>query len=392
MLALLALASSLATAPCNTPADVAQVHAAQARLFAIPTEMDDLPIDAPPTAQTGVPAIREALAAAITSYMQCSASNVSDPHILQQKIATLLAANVPKSLTEQHNGYPDHTYGDDLTVDVKPINPNATDIAIDTSFSIGCGDDHTLLVFHRTADGWHRTLNWHSDKYTKPSDAFGDLFLYANTPGPNGSTLIAVAHGHPWCTSRFSFFDVDLLQPATPNAAQQVLAHTSAAYSRGDTTPTLKPWAQGVTLRLDASSRDLEIVFTVIGVFRYRTVDGKLKRLPVANNARDFVDSWLDEPWPLPPGWSAPGTDLQAIHDHFDFSKNPHAPSLNYGATRACTANPQHFQIEIDPTDGAHDLPALYAQVRQNIGSFTMLAFTTKPDPTCTGPDLSKKR
>jgi hypothetical protein len=392
MFALLALASSIATASCSTPANVAQVRAAQARLFAIPTDTDDLPTDAPPTAQTSVPAMREALAAAITSYMQCSAGNISNTQVLQQNVATLLTANAPKSPTKQHNGYPDHTYGDDLTVDVKPMNANSRDIAIDTSFSTGCGNDHILLLFQRTTDGWQRTLDWHSDKYTKPSDAFGDFFLYTNAPGPGGSTLIAIAHGHPWCTSRFSGFDMDLLQPATSSSGQQVLAHTSAGYSRGDTTPTLKPGAQGVTLRLDDSSRDLENAFTFIGVFRYRTMDGKLQRLPVATNARDFVDSWLDEPWPLPPDWSAPGSNLQAMHDHFDFSKNQNAPSINYGPTHACAADPQHFQIEIDPTDGAHDFPAIYAQVRQNTGSFTMLAFTTKSDPTCTGPDLLKKR
>jgi len=34
----------------------------------------------------------------------------------------------------------------------------------------------------------------------------------------------------------------------------------------------------------------------------------------------------------------------------------------------------------------------LYARVRQGPNSFIMLSIISKPDPTCTGPDLMKPR
>jgi len=37
------------------------------------------------------------------------------------------------------------------------------------------------------------------------------------------------------------------------------------------------------------------------------------------------------------------------------------------------------------------ELAPIFAQVRQNTNSFTMLSIADKPDPTCTGPDLMKK-
>ncbi len=390
MIALLTLASALSTPVCNTANLVQRVHMVQASLFSIHESPDDMPTDAPPSAQHGVPELRTALSAAITSYVQCDATGITDPVPLQSGLAAALGANRPVSAVEQQRAYPEHTYGDDLTIQVKRFRGRENTIAIDASFSVGCGEDNILLLFRRESDHWFRMLDWHSDKYTKSSDAFGDFFVYTTAPGSNGTELVAIAHGHPWCTSRLSFFDLDLLQPATSQTPQRLIAHTGSDYSRGDTAPTLKPFADGISLRLEASSRDLENAFTYIGVFRYKTTSNTLDRQPVANNARDFVDSWLDEPWPVAESWSAqPAKDLHLVHDRFDYSigsKEKNVPSINYGPLRACS-DANKFQLEIRLDDDSD----LYAQVRQNTGSFTMLAITPKPDPSCSGPDLKAK-
>ncbi len=390
MFALLALSTILATPACNTKNLVQQVHTTQTSLFSIHDSPDDLPIDAPPLAQHGVPELRIAISTAITSYMQCDAAGITDPASLQSGLAAELNANRPVSAVEQQRGYSEHLYGDDLKIQVEHFRGRDNTIVVDASFSIACGEDNILLLFKRESDHWFRLLDWHSDKYTKPSDAFGDLFLYTSAPGANGTELIAVAHGHPWCTSRFSFFDLDLLLPATSQTPQKHIASIKNDYSRGDTDGTLKPSTDGITLRLDASSRDLEGVFTYIGVFRYKTTSNTLERMPVANNARDFVDSWLDESWSVADRWSAqPSQDLHLVHDRFDYSigsKDKNVPNINYGPVRACSDS-NKFQIETQLDDDSH----LYAQIRQNSGSFTMLAITSKPDPACTGPDLMAK-
>lgn len=394
MLALFALASALSIPICNTENLAQHVRAAQASLFSIRDSPDDLPIDAPPLAQHGVPELRAAISTAVTGYMQCDAAGITDPAFLQSGLAAALNANRPVSAVEQQHGYPEHTYGDDLKIQVVRFRGRDNTIAVDASFSIACGEDNILLLFKRESDHWFRMLDWHSDKYTKPSDAFGNFFLYTSAPGANGTDLIAVAHGHPWCTSRFSFFDLDLLQPATPQTPQKHMANTKSDYSRGDTDGTLKPATDGITLRLDASSRDLEGVFTFIGVFRYKTTLNTLERMPVANNARDFVDSWLDESWSVADRWSAqPSQNLHLVHDRFDYSigsKDKNVPNISYGPVRACS-DANKFQVEMVLDETKQSSPRLYAQVRQNVGSFTMLAITSPPDPTCTGPDLMAK-
>src|ERR1700722_6330862 len=168
MLNLLVLASALIAPVCDTANLVQHVQTVRTSLFSIQESPDDLPIDAPPLAQRGVPELRTALSTAITSYMQCEAAATTDLESLQSGLAKLLNANHPESAAEQQRGYPDHTYGDDLKISVQAFRSNGN-IAVDANFSTGCGQDHVLLLFNRQSDHWFRTLDWHSEKYTKPS-------------------------------------------------------------------------------------------------------------------------------------------------------------------------------------------------------------------------------
>lgn len=405
--ALILLPFIIATAHAQTPCpsgDAARAAmlplALQNKLLAHTVAKDDFELDAPADVSQDIVMLRKTLDVATQAFFHCEAGNDTDPASLQSRLAAFLHAE------RSHQPNPDspaayaHPYGADLTVTISPAPSFPNSLYIDLTFGVECGDDSLLFLYTREDNQWRQRLRWYSDKYTKPSDAFGDFLLYTAAPGPDSTRpLIAVAHGTPWCTSRFSGFKMALLQPSSPGSPQKLLADIDAGYSRGDTTPTLKPYSEGVTLRLDASSRDLDNVFTYIGVFRYRTTSGSLERLPVANNARDFVDSWLNEDWPTASRWSESPTDtLKAAYERFQYhgDVNKDVPTLHYGAVPACTVSTSQFQVQLELSHWINrlqqPLPPRFAQVRQNPDSFTMLAITDKPDPACTGPDIMKKR
>lgn len=358
---------------------------------------NDVELEAPADVGRDIVMLRKTLDIATQAFFRCEAKSESGPASLKSGLATFLHADRSKRAEIS-----DEVYGANLTVEVENAKGLRDSVFVVLTFGIECGDDSLLLLFTRDGEHWRERLHWYADKYTAPSDAFGDFLLYTAAPGPNNEPVVAVAHGTPWCTSRYSGFKFDLIKPGDAGSPQKVLASSQNAYSRGDTTPTLKPYSEGVTLRLDSSSADLEGVFTYLGVFRYRTIDGGLVRLPVAGNVRDFVDSWLAESWDVAAKWSAdPNANLKAAHERFAYhgDANKDVPRINFGPVRACFSSTSHFQTEIDLTD-MHNvggkpeeftLPPMYAHVRQNSDSFTMLSVNEKPDANCTGPSLMKK-
>ncbi len=403
MLLLTASARAQTCAPNAPQQSLAEVHALQAKLFAIPETKESMPVDAPPAARSGVPSLLNALVSTVQDYMHCNASSNAVPRQVERHLAFLLGANRPASATQQRNGYPDHIYGDSLTVHVDSLSSKPDALAVDLSFSVGCGDNHVLLVFRRTKHAWQQSLDWHSNKYTQPSDAFGDFFVYGLVPGPGHDPLIAVAYGTPWCTSRESRFHVDLLRPADEHLSQASLAHLDEGYSRFEhMPPALKHTSDGFQMRVWDDSLDFETLFTRPRIYRFRTTGNKLERLqPIADNARDFVDAWLQSPWIDSQKWTEePTQSLHSTRDRFDYLQSKNRPQIQYGPVRACSSGNHNFQIEIDlaefidtatATSVSRDLPPLFARVRQNQNSFTMIAIDSRPDPACTGADLMKK-
>ena len=139
--------------------------------------------------------------------------------------------------------------------------------------------------------GWRQVLKWQSEKYSEVNDAFGDFFEYSIAPlSSSGQWAVAVAHGHPWCTSRWSGFDIDIIAPVHHAAPQRVLFHKNYGYSR-EADPVMEAKADGFELRLKIGMMDG--ITTRLGIYRYRTIGNVQRIQPVAMNGRDFVDEWL---------------------------------------------------------------------------------------------------
>ncbi|HEX9198558.1 MAG TPA: hypothetical protein VF865_03300 [Acidobacteriaceae bacterium] len=233
LLPILLFASAHAQSPCP-PGDAAREAmlplGLQNNLLAHKIAGDDFELDAPADVSRDIVMLRKTLDVATQAFFHCEAGDDSDPGSLQSKLSAFL--HVKRSQHDESHDRADGIYGANLRIKVDTAKGLSNSVFVTLTFGIECGDDNILLLFTKETDQWRERLHWYSDKYTKPSDAFGDLYLYSSVTGQDSTPLVAIAHGHPWCTSRWSGFDIDLLRPATKLTSQVMLDHFSAGYDR----------------------------------------------------------------------------------------------------------------------------------------------------------------
>lgn len=344
-----------------------------------------------PQMDAGVPAsikpllheFKQVLLRTVDTALTC---NNPDPTQIEPGLVALLHANQPEKpfvkAANQDDDKPDlGDYGDNLTLKVAPIIRQPGLYSIQLTSSISCGSDSMLLLYRRTAQGYRRELAWFNPDLNSSADAYGDLYEWSLVPGPDGSTLFAGIHGTPYCTSRMSGFKLDLISLATSNSPQKHLAHEEHYYSRDSDRPTnFHETSDGFEFHVDADSLDFTQLFTRPRVYRFRTTEGRLSRIqPIADNARDFVDAWLQLPWSEAAHWTA-GRQLQTFHDS--------TKGATYGPVRACGGN--LYQVQLGPGDGASsdEQPVYYVEVKRSLSAFTVMAAPTKANPACKGPNL----
>ncbi|MGO8756895.1 MAG: hypothetical protein ACLQG3_02110 [Terracidiphilus sp.] len=405
LLLLLAFPAALAAQPCAQPdlkAAVQQVKAVQSRLLAFKLE-DEMDEDVPAPLQNQIGDFKDALAALADAAVACAPAN-ADPKSLETTLAKLLDANQPEVEEVYDPNKPprlDQVYGSGLKVKVsRPANQPQI-LLVELNFGIGCGFDSILLAYEQSGGAWKQVLRWESPAYDSVDAAFGDFFDYQVLPRAGAKDgLIAVAHGHPWCTSNLSAFDIDLLEPSADATPQQALFHKDLDYRR-DTDSVMKPEPGGFELRMTGSSIDPNIVMRPV-IYRFQLEGSQLVRVqPIADNGRDFVDEWLESQWDDASRWSAASglQQLEQVHGKIMALQDPNAkesPLLAFGPVRGCTDAKAHYQVELDEEwvdDKGNSRPdsPTYFQIEEGNNSFTMLSATASADPRCTGPDIMAK-
>jgi hypothetical protein len=375
--------------------DVAKVKAVQAELLATKVGDHGMDTTVPPVLQKQIRALKDALAVLIDGQMRCEAGEAPDAATLERSLAERLGANKPEHTREASAGeWPevmDGIYGNNLWIGVQRPKNMPRLIALKVSFNIDCSSDSMLLIYEQKNGTWQQALRWQSGDYEEISGAFGDFFEYAVVPQGSNAWAVAVAHGHPWCTSRMSGFDIDVVRPiGTENP--QVLFHKNDSYSRFNIDPVMKATRDGFDLRLERDALDMDFM-TRPGIFRYRVSEKKVERTqPIAMNGRDFVDEWLQIEWADAAKWCAAGSieSLRRIHAENAKLFDPKAsswPELTYGSVRGCSDDPKHYQVEVQMDPGT----PTYFQIRQGENSFTMLSASRTPNSRCKGPDIMKK-
>jgi len=361
-------------------------------------EAEEMDTGVPIAIQQHIHALKDAIAGTTDVYVTCQQDRTMDAKALESRLAQLLGANRPEP-TDSHPA-PEYgvkekdIYGAVLKVEVRPPVESLNLIGIEISFGVMCGRDTMLFIFEWQNGTWKRAILWRSADYDTVAGAFGDFFEYLVLPrGAPDDWVVAVAHGHPWCTSRWSGLSLDLIEPRRGDGSKQrVLMHRTAGYDRAPDSekdaPLLKNEPDGFELRV----RDLSLdVFSKTVIYRYKlTADGARRIQPIAMNGRDFVDVWIESDWEEAKDWSASsGRDqLRVEHEELrSLNLGANAASVSFGAVRACSEDRKGFQVELDRQGGA----PTFIQIEEGQNSFTVLESSSVPNSHCASPDLMNK-
>jgi hypothetical protein len=392
--------------PCTQAklqSNVQRVKTVQSQLiaFRIHDEMDE---EVPAPLQSMIHAFKDSLAELADAALHC-ASISPEPKGFESTLAALLNANKPVQQQVYDPRKPpqrDQIYGVDLHVKVTTTGGPPQLVLVEFNFGVACGYDSILLAYEVHSGAWQRILRWQSPEYSEVSGAFGDFFEFVLlAPTDSDGWRAVIAHGHPWCTSRWSAFDLDVVQPASVGTTQRVLQHLNKGYVRFEIEPTLKIVPDGFQIRVQTGMIDPDIKTRVV-IYRYRVSGTEIKRVqPIANNGRDFVDEWLDSPWEESALWSATENleELKATHTRIEADRSSSAENSSlrtYGPVRACSDARMHFQVELNAefVSEGKSIPdgSTYFQIQEGKNSFTLLSASDQPDARCAGPDIMAKK
>ncbi|KVG66138.1 hypothetical protein [Burkholderia pseudomultivorans] len=339
-------------------------------------------VDVSPPLRDALRAYKQALVGALDARLACSDENV-EPAALQRTLAAALG--MPAQRTEPKTG--ESAFGRNPDIGVVRDGTSRPLLFVRTGFDIPCGDDNLLTAYAWENGGWRRVLRWQAGDYKDIGGAYGGVFRFAALPGGQ----VAVIHGTPWCSSRWSRFGVDVIAPADGAAAQRTLFHAEHGYVIDDNAIRFKVRPDGFELRATVGSLDTEVM-TRPGIFRYRVDGDTVHRVqPVSVNGRDFVDEWLKTDDALAREWSEPSAAAAALKARQSFNTDMKAPDIGfaYGPVRGCSDSKDRYQVELDLTGKTGETVAKrYALIRQERNGFTMLGLRNAAEPACRGANL----
>ena len=405
-----------ACVPGAIPAAGARVQAVVAELRKNQLAADAMETYVSPEIADQMTRLKEALSEASDAALACEKPSVDASRLRKSLIRALHATQPmpedPNTLSKDDPRYKEDegTYGHNLQVEVRRPAGFAGLLEVQYSINIECGVDTMLIVYELQDGNWKQRLRWQAQPLKEISDAFGDFFVSTIVSGPaasgkeDSSWRLVVAHGTPWCTSRWSNFKLDVLTPGEASASPHVDFHLNRSLSRGDFESHLKSFGNELELRVNTMCLDLSGgCYERHVIYRYRLeANGVVRRVgPIATNARGFVEEWLAAPWEELSEVTAAesASDLNAVHESFDHWKKSDSEfvSHRYGPVRAC-ANAGVFQVQINstlqiivtgkPGGDSKPLPSHYFHVREGKDGYVMVSAPTEPDPACTGADL----
>ena len=320
----------------------------------------------PPGAQTGIVTIKARLAGIVAAYMRCAAPDI-DPKMAQRELDVLVHASTPRNAER---------YGD--TLEVLATRPDAHRMILNAGFNIKCASDDVTQVFALEKGLWRERLRLAGGRYKDTAGATDGLEVKLSVADNEGRWFAVTKSVAPWCSSTWSEIRYAVLQPTDDPVKPHVLLNKSdSIWWGGDDMGRLQVGVHDFELRFHAESiddglHDREWV-------RHFSVEGDTVRRmpPLANNAREFVEEWIQSPWSEAAGWTAPSVNLKAMHDRL------HAkPYGEFRSVERCGNAATQIEIVNEELDARTFFEVAGAE------NFTMTRVSNAPDLKCSGKNL----
>jgi hypothetical protein len=354
------------------------VKAARETLAAVPVGDMDTGVDA--AAQRGIEALKDRLHDFIRAVMACAPAS-DTPAALNALLATRGAPVKPRTLHDIADFKDGH--GQDLTYAAAAIPGHPGMIGIVATFGIECGDDSILTLYQRRGGRWRELIARRSKPYKDVAGALDGVEYVVSRPDADGHWYLAVMTGTAWCTSAWRGLRFELTRPGRDADRPKVLLSRSVgAYIGYDDLGVMHANPRSFDLRTDGSIRDVDILVRK-HVYHYAIAGDRVRRIqPVALNARDFVDEWIDRPWSQSKSLSGPEPGLAAAHSALRRERDRRgATGLHFLAVRRCARS--GAEVEVD-SDGAE--PWFLRVVGKN--PFRLAATGRHRSAGCRGPDI----
>ncbi len=355
-----------------------QVQQSRELLLSIRVKDDDA-IQVPTTAQRGIVALKNRIAALADAYMGCAPARVS-PADVARDLDRLAHANAkPISDSQAVN-----VYGDQLQFAVKA--PSTDRIAIVATFDIACGDDAVLLIYESEGTGWREALRWQSNGYDTVAGGLWSFDYAVSPPDKSGQWFVAVKSVAPWCSSTWSEIRTAILRPGESAAVPKILGkHSDSIWWGADDVGTVSVTRDSADFRFHAESID-DGVHNRLWIRHFHVTGDTVERMqPVAVSPRDFVDAWIVSPWSDAEDWSL-ATQMTALHAAHEIAQGEKKDEgFEFSAVQRCTDGPDRYQITLAPMD---ESKPSYFQVRGTPAAFTMLSVDRVPSHACAGQNI----
>jgi hypothetical protein len=355
-------AAAAAAPNCPAAAEVARrgdgVRAARARLMRIPIPVETL---VSPRAEAAIEALKSRIVEFATAALRCAPEEAA-PAPLQHLLAARGDAFEYSEDYISTHPMPDR-YGLELSYEVRRIAHPSPLLAVLARFSIECGNDAVLILFSRSGGSWRPSMIRRSAPYREIGHAYGAFGFAVSAPDRGGRWYLATSIVPPWCSSNWRGLVYDLSRPGPSPARPRIFFRRAVGnYLGNDMAADLRAGAEQFQVRHDGAILDIDILVRR-HVETYRVEGDRVRRVqPVALNARDFVDEWIDSPWQEAAAWSAPTTALRLAHRQLNGS---HQNMATFGPIRKCA--PGLRRVEVD-SEGE---PAWYFIVRGD-GAYRM--------------------
>jgi hypothetical protein len=244
-------------------------------------------------------------------------------------------------------------------------------LIVQTALGIMCGFDESAYLYQWSEGHWERHWESEQNNYTKGSYKPQHLHGVLTSPvNPDGSYLVLTFGDSPWCTSNISavYYRLWRIGPESPQP-KKLLDETASSFGR--------------TIEGALEANDVLVEFTTHGrdpfetVRHYRVDRDRVTQIdPIAPSPRDFVATWLTEPWAISAARSAPSAlaKLRQVYQTYNRDLLPYPE-----ATLRCSNDPQLRQVN---SSGDYFLVRWQQPYR-----FTKVDVRDTPFPRCTQPD-----